>query len=140
MELLIVTLLRHNIAIIHQDLHEAKMYQSRLFEKCLSDPHTRARMHRGDLRGHIRDSWEYSCNGSLKSYNRFYSFHISSHSDTHALAGYGITRFVFLTGLWDNKTLNHLMKQIGNCEGISIELDSNTMVYEEVPTITNFQS
>lgn len=116
----------YKIAFIHNDEHEVKIHQSWLFEGLLKTSYVKARMRRGPLRGHLKDSWEFDREGRLLSYTEYEAFRIRDVYDVSKLTGKGITKFVFMTSTWDNKTLNHMMSHLSNVEGVFKVLDFET--------------
>jgi hypothetical protein len=101
-------ILHKKVAFIYTNVNQAKIYQSRIFEKFLKDVHGKARMQRGHLRGHLRDSWRYSVKGYLQEYTTYEAFKVTDPGSALQLTGKGITHIVFLEGNWDSKTLNHV--------------------------------
>lgn len=132
--------LHHHVAFIYNQGYAVKMYQANLFEQLRADPHCRARMKRGGDRGHLRDSWKYDISGKLIEYTKYSAFSVACVGDSHSLAGEDITKFVFLDGLWEGSTINHMLNHLGNTSGKYKPLDE-TLVKEPlgVRYFTNFQ-
>lgn len=108
---------RHNVAIIYSDEQKVKLYQANMFESFRKKINNKARMFRGDKRGHIRDSWIYDTSKQLESYTTYQAFRVRNASDANQLTGKGITKFIFLDVTLDSSTLNHLYSQLSNVEG-----------------------